>query len=290
MYPNPIRHFFQPRTLDEALEVLREYGDSACILAGGQSLLPQLKARSLTAECVVDINRVAELDSIIEGHGALTVGALVRFSGAASDPLLRSRYSALTDAAGAVGDRQVRNRGTLVGSLVFAAHWGDIAPAAAALNGRLVVTRVTGGQREQRCVQVGDCSLRPGELVVGLSLPQAPAGFGSCYVKHGRVSQDRATLGVAVALTRNPDDCCNAVGITICGIAEKQFHRADAVEGLLSGEKIDNKLIQAAGTRAQETVSMQSDELAAADYRRQLLGVLLPRAVERAWTRAGGSA
>jgi CO/xanthine dehydrogenase FAD-binding subunit len=276
--------------LDEALEVLREYGDSACILAGGQSLLPQLKARSLTAECVVDINRVAELDSITEDRGALTVGALVRFSDAASDPLLKSRYTALADAAGAVGDRQVRNRGTLVGSLVFAAHWGDIAPAAAALDARMVLTRVTSGQREQRLVPVGDCELRAGELVLGLSLPQAPAGFGSCYVKHGRVSQDRATLGVAVALTREPDDHCSAVSIRICGITEKQFHRADAVESLLSGVKINNKLIQAATTRAQETVSMQGDELAAADYRRQVLGVLLPRAIERAWIRAGGSA
>ena len=148
MYPDPIDEYHAPTDLAEALDLLSRFGANAKILAGGQSLLQQMKARLVAPRILVDLNRVRGLDEIRETDSSLEIGALVRFHRAADDETLRRSFTALAEAAASIGDRQVRNRGTLVGSITFAANYGDIAPAALALDAKVVIAGSGAGSRE----------------------------------------------------------------------------------------------------------------------------------------------
>lgn len=287
MYPQVIERYFQPVTPSEVVRLLGEHGTAASLIAGGQSLVPQLKARTRTTQALIDINRVHELDVVAVTSDGLHCGALVRFTHAAQHGAILARWTALAEAAAAIGDRQVRNRGTLLGSLVFAAHWGDIAPAAAALNARVELL----GPDGQRSLALDAFVLAPGrtalghdEFATGIALPHTPAG--SAYLKHGRAAQDRATLGIAVAVHCDERGRCSAVRIAIGGLASHPAQRASAVEQLLDGETLGPALLHEAGTLAAAGLVTQNDELASADYRAQLLRVYLPRALELAAVRS----
>lgn len=289
MYPAPIEQYFQPTTVAETLRLLQEHGAGAHVLAGGQSLLPLLKARTLPARALIDINRVPELAGCQRTAQGLYCGALLRLAEAANHPDIGRDWLALAEAAAAVGDRQVRNRGTVVGSLVFAVHWGDIAPAAAVLAARLCVTGPQGTRevavesfvRGPRLVQ-----LAAHELAVGLLLPPPPPHTGSGYLKHGRVTQDRATVGVAVRLTRSANGTCTAARIAIGGLAQHPICRAFALEARLRDQPLNADLLREIAQLAATTIATHDDELASAAYRRQLLSVYVPRALELAWHRS----
>jgi carbon-monoxide dehydrogenase medium subunit len=283
MYPEPIDEYHAPRNLAEALNLLSRFGANAKILAGGQSLLQQMKARLVAPRILVDLNRVLGLDEIRERDGAVEIGALVRFHRAADDETLRRRFTALAEAAASIGDRQVRNRGTLVGSITFAANYGDIAPAALALDAKVVVEGSGAGSRAQSIDEfvkgVGLLHLSAGEIVTALRVPLPPARSASAYLKHGRVYQDRATLGVAALVAIAETGHCSDVRIAIGGLA-KPVERATAAEDVLRGRPGDTARLTAAGEAAAASLRTQSDELASAEYRTQLLRVQVAKALE----------
>jgi carbon-monoxide dehydrogenase medium subunit len=289
MYPEPIEEYHAPTDLAEALVLLSRGGGSAKLLAGGQSLMQQMKARLIAPQILVDLNRVPGLDEITEADGALEIGALVRFHRAADDGHLRERYSALAEAAAAIGDRQVRNRGTLVGSVAFAANYGDIAPAAAALGAKVVVAGGSGRTRVQPIEDfvrgAGVLDLAPTEIVTALRLPIPSARSGSAYVKHGRVYQDRATIGVAAWVAVDGGGHCVDVRIAVGGLAGP-IERAAAAEKVLRGKVCDTSPLAEAGEAAAASLRTQGDELASAEYRTQLLRVQVPKALEIALGRA----
>jgi CO/xanthine dehydrogenase FAD-binding subunit len=291
VYPEPIAEYHAPRTVAEVLDLLQRQDRRARILAGGQSLMQQLKARSVGTDLLIDINRVAGLDSIAADDRGLALGALVRFAVAASHPALEGAYAALAEAAAAIGDRQVRNRGTLVGSIAFGAHWGDIAPAAAALDGELVIARRQGGAGEaHRSAPLAAHALARDELIVALRLPPAAPGSGSCYLKHGRVAQDRATLGVAAAIVRDRAGRCLKARLAVGGLAGQPFVHAHTVEALVAGKLVDDALLETAGAEAARAIATVADELASADYRTQLLRIYVPRALALAHARGARDA
>lgn len=285
MYPEPIEHYHAPTELSEALQLIAGAGAGAAILAGGQSLMPQMKARTIAPRSLIDINRISGLDAITFDAEAVTIGALVRLATAAKEAGLRGPYAALAEAAAAIGDRQVRNRATLVGSIVFGANYGDIAPAAAVLGGTLVIANaapagaVRNASIEAFVRGVGQCDLRPGDLVTAIRIPLLPASSLSCYLKHGRVAQDRATLGVAVWLDCDAGGACSQLRIAIGGLGSHPIVRASAVEALLEGRRLRPELMQEAGALAAATLTTQTDELASAAYRSQLLRVYVPQAL-----------
>lgn len=289
MYPAPIEEYHAPTSLEGALELLSRHGGSAKILAGGQSLMPHMKARLVAPRILVDINRIAGLDSSRDAGGALEIGALVRLFQAADDARLRRDYGALAEAAAAIGDRQVRNRGTLVGSIAFAANYGDVAPAAAVLDASVVIAR-SGTTRTQPIAEfvkgVAAVDLAAGEMVTALRLPAPAPRSGSAYVKFGRVYQDRAAIGVAVWLAVDAGGRCHGARIAIGGLPAHPFVRVDGAEALLAGKTADGALAAAAGAAAAATVVTQSDELASAAYRTQLILTGVPRALELARERA----
>jgi carbon-monoxide dehydrogenase medium subunit len=284
MYPEPIEHYHAPRTLADALDLLAQAGGDTAILAGGQSLLPLMKARVAKPRVIVDINHVADLDGIrFDADGALEIGALVRLATAAQAPRLTGPRGALADAAAGIGDRQVRNRGTLVGSVVFGANWGDVAPAVAVLDGEVILAHAETGAT--RRIAIGEfmsaayrAHPRRGDLVTAIRLPQPAATSASAYLKHGRVAQDRATLGVAVWLALDDRRACAEIRIAIGGLRQP-IERAGAVEAMLHGQRLSPELMDEAGALAATTLESQSDELASADYRSQLLRACLPRAL-----------
>ena len=283
MYPEPIEEYHAPTDLAEALALLSRLGGSAKVLAGGQSLMQQMKARLVAPRVVVDLNRVRGLDEITEANGTLDIGALVRFHRAADDGLLRQRFTALAEAAAAIGDRQVRNRGTLVGSVAFAANYGDIAPAAAALAAKVVVAGGDTRAREQPIEDfvrgAGVLDMAATEIIVAIRVPVPPARSGSAYVKHGRVYQDRATIGVAAWVAVDGAGHCADVRIAVGGLA-RPIERAAAAEEELRGKVCDSPRLAQAGEAAAASLRTQSDELASAEYRTQLLRVQVPKALE----------
>jgi carbon-monoxide dehydrogenase medium subunit len=287
MYPEPIDEYHAPTDLNEALNLLSRFGVNAKILAGGQSLLQQMKARLVASRILVDLNRVRGLDEIRETDLAVEIGALVRFHRAAEDENLRSRFTALAEAAASIGDRQVRNRGTIVGSVTFAANYGDIAPAALALDAKVVVAGGESGSTREESIDefvkgVGFVHLDPGQMVTALRVPLPPARSASAYLKHGRVYQDRATLGVAVRVVlAAATGHCTDVRIVIGGLA-KPVERATAAEDVLRGHPVDTTRVAAAGEAAATSLQTQSDELASAEYRTQLLRVQVTKALELA--------
>ncbi len=289
MYPEPIEEYHAPTDLTEALALLSRGGGSAKLMAGGQSLMQQMKARLVAPRILIDLNRIRGLDEITEADGALEIGALVRLHRAADDRHLHERFGALAEAAAAIGDRQVRNRGTLVGSVAFAANYGDIAPAAAALGATVVVAGGGGHTREQPIEDfvrgAGVLDLAATEIVIALRVPVPPARSGSAYVKHGRVYQDRATIGVAAWVAVDGAGHCADLRIAVGGLA-RPIERAAAAEEMLRGKVCDAPRLAEAGEAAAASLRTQSDELASAEYRTQLLRVQVPKALEVALGRA----
>jgi carbon-monoxide dehydrogenase medium subunit len=283
MYPEPIDDYHAPTELAEALSLVARLGGEAKLIAGGQSLMQQMKARLVAPRILVDLNRVRGLDALRESADGVEIGALVRLARAAGDATLGARYTALAEAAAAIGDRQVRNRGTLVGSVVFAANYGDVAPAAVALDARAVIAGRARGTRElaveRFVVGVGRVDLAPSELVTALRVPAPPARSASAYLKHGRVYQDRATLGVAVRVALDASGRCADVRIAVGGLT-KPIERAVAAEDVLRGQVCGRERLAEAGDAAARALTTQTDELASAEYRTQLLRVQVAKALE----------
>ena len=282
MYPEPIEHYYTPTTVAEATELLKAHR-SAKLLAGGQSLVPLMKAREIAPRTLIDINRVADFRAIEVEDGRLRIGALVRHRRVASDVSVHQHATALADAADSIGDAQVRNRGTLIGNLVHADHTADMLAPAIALDGTLTITSVSGTTRTQSVdafvLGARACDLADDEIVTAIDFPLASDAEGSCYVKHGRVAQDRATLGVAVRVTIDGKGGRLAARIVVAGVMPRP-----AIVAGIEGTNVDQ-----AGELAASTVATQSDELASAAYRTQLIRVMVPACLRTAFQRAGRS-
>jgi carbon-monoxide dehydrogenase medium subunit len=280
MYPAPFR-YEAPKSLDEALDLLRTYGDGAKILAGGQSLVPMMKLRFATPELLVDINDVPELAYHEVRDGALQVGSLCRHvdlefsSGLESWPLVAA-------AAPLIADPIVRNRGTLVGSVCHADPQGDWASVLLALGGEIVTASRTG----RRVVPMTEFvtgtfqnALRPGEIAVAARLP-VPTGtpFGS-YLKLERRVGDFATVGVAVALQVTGSTVMSA-GIALTGVGASNI-KAVAAEQVLAGSALEPDVVEEAARLAAEIAQPRTDHRGSADYKRHVVRTFVTRALER---------
>ncbi|HTY54979.1 MAG TPA: FAD binding domain-containing protein, partial [Candidatus Binataceae bacterium] len=205
MYPKPIERFFAPSTVSEALKLLGEYRGNAKLIAGGQSLMPMLKIRLLETQCLIDLNRVNGLAEIREDKDELRLGAMVRHADIEANPFIRANYPILNDAARVIGDPQIRNRGTIGGSLVHADPAADYPAALIALDARV---RLTNSSGQSRTIPVSQFFVSPmvtataeDELLTAIHLPKPPARSAGAYVKHSLVSGDFAIISVAAQLT-----------------------------------------------------------------------------------------
>jgi CO/xanthine dehydrogenase FAD-binding subunit len=289
MYPKAIENYFAPTEVAEVLTLLQQYGEQAKLLAGGQSLMPLMKLRLAEPQTIIDLNQVAALDDIREENGRLHIGALARHADVAVHPLILQSYPLLADAARNIGDPQIRNRGTIAGSLVHADPSADYPPAVMALDGQLVVAKAAGGTRT---VALDDFLAGPlmsdigeDELVTRIEIPTPAAHAGGAYAKHSQVAGDFAIISVAAHITLDPSGICRQASIVVGGVMPKPS-RAERAAGLLQGKALDATLLTQAGEAAAEEVETEDDVRASAAYRRQLIRVTVPEVVRQASARA----
>jgi carbon-monoxide dehydrogenase medium subunit len=285
MIPSPF-DYRAPATVDEAVAILAKHGESAKVLSGGHSLIPALKLRLAAPEVVVDLRRIRELASIEAAGDRIRIGALVTHREVAEAPLVRARAPLLAEAARAIGDVQVRNLGTLVGSICHADPAADYPAALLALDAEVVV-RGPRGERSMRAAEflqgLFTTRLGPGEIACSVVIPRArPAS--AAYLKARQSASGFAIAGVAVQLRVEGGRAVEAaIGVT--GAAEKAF-RATAAEDILRGGGLDDGRLEEAATGLAGGLDLLSDIHASAEYRRHLVDVLALRALRLARSRA----
>ena len=277
-----------PTTVDEAVDLLGSVED-ATILAGGQSLVPIMRFRLAEPSNVIDINGVSGLDHLEESDGQLRIGALVRHADVDQSDLIADRYGSFADTAPLVAEPQVRNRGTVVGSVAQADPKGDWGSVLLAHDGE-VVTRGQDGERtipaDEFFVLPYDTSLEEGELVTEVRVEAAAEREGSAYEKLKRKVGDYAMVGVAARVVLGDDDAIERAGIGLTSVGITNL-RSESAADVLEGEVPDAELLRRAGEAASGDAEPQSDEHGDAEYKENMVRVLTQRALVTALDRAG---
>jgi carbon-monoxide dehydrogenase medium subunit len=270
--------YVRPATVDEALQALEDHLGMARVLAGGQSLVPMLGMRLMRPSALVDINGLADELGRIESNGSETViGALVRYATIESSPVVSERLPLLKHIVRYIGDRQVRNRGTIGGALAQADPTGEMALACLVLDAT-IVARTTEGERDIPAADFFAGSyasvLEPEELLVAVRFPMAP---DHCrFFERGRKHNDFAVLSVAVAAGRGEDGGWEGVRIGLGGVNDRPM-LAGAAAAALEGRRWDDAVIGEAAALAMEVVDAPDDARAGAAYREHLVPIHLRR-------------
>lgn len=292
MYPAPIDDYARPATVGEALAVFGRYEEGeAVFVAGGQSLMQAVKARLVRPRCLIDLQAVAGLSGIESGADGVRIGPMTRYAEIARDGRLDGAYGALRDAAARVGDRQVRNRGTLGGSLCWNYVAACMPPVAIALDAVLELTAADGAVRSLAAEDfIGgplETAREENEMLTAVTLPPARANAGSAYRKWGLVTDALPVIGVCVALEVEDGRCARA-RIAVGGLATGP-RRAPAAEVALAGRAPDDSAgIAAALDAAAGEIETQGDLWADPDYRKQLIRSLGAEVTATAFARATG--
>ncbi|MEW5978110.1 MAG: xanthine dehydrogenase family protein subunit M [Acidobacteriota bacterium] len=279
--------YYAPKSVQEALDLLDKHQEEAKVLAGGHSLIPQMKLRLAAPRYIVDIGRIRGLDSIREENGAIVIGALATHHALESSALLQQKCPLLSETAAAIGDVQVRNRGTIGGSLAHADPAADWPAAMLAHDAEFKLVGKAGERRipaEDFFLEMLATTLQANELLTEIRVPRLPARTGGCYLKMAQQASGFALVGVAACLTVDANQVCQQAGIGVTGIAPKAY-RARAVEAALKGRKVDSDLIQKASQKAVEGVEALSDLHASEEFRLHLAKVYTRRALETAFAR-----
>lgn len=269
-----------PEHLTGVLDVLREFGDDAKLVAGGQSLMVMRQQGLISPSVWVDLSRVAGLSGITATDGGVRLGAMTTIRTIERDPTIRAMCPALAQAAAAVGPLQVRNMGTIGGSVAHNAPGADSPPALLALDASATVVGAAGARSlplADLCTGYFETALRPDEVLTEFSLPALPAGARAGYLKFAIRAVDMALVGIAVVLQQE-GDTIRDVRLAIGGAAPVPFRARDA-EAHLRGAKWTEASLREAGRLAARAASPVSDVHASADYRRWLIRALVPRAL-----------
>ncbi len=275
--------YIVPDSLEAAAASLADAGENAKVMAGGHSLLPMMKLRLAQPSVVIDLKRLDSLRQIQVDGGALRIGALVTHHQVETSSDVNENCPLLALTAGSIGDPQVRNRGTIGGSVVHgdpAADW----PAALLALGAEVTLTSSGGSRS---VAAGDfflgpltTAVEPNEILTGLSVPVPAAGARAAYRKVKQKASGFAIVGIAVCL-RTDGDTCTDIGIGVTGLAGTPF-RATAVEDQLRGKTLSADAVAAATAQVAEGVDALGDIHASGEFRAHLARLNTARAIQDA--------
>jgi CO/xanthine dehydrogenase FAD-binding subunit len=282
-------HYDDPRTVDEALALLREHGEDAKVLAGGQSLVPLLNFRLAAPERLVDINRIGELAQLERRDGVLRIGALTRHSAIERSALVARNWGLLSEAVRWVGHPQIRSRGTVGGSVAHADPAAELPVAFAALDARFRV-RSTRGDRvipwQEFFVTHLTTTIEPDELLVEIEVPAIPARTGWAFTEYARRHGDFGLGGAAVQLTIDDSGACRLASIALLAAAPTPV-RATAAEQSLIGVRVDADAAASAARLAVADIQPAGDIHGSTTYRRHLIEALVRRGVVAAAARAG---
>ena len=268
-----------PESLEEAVRMLHENGEDAKLIAGGHSLLPLMKLRLAAPTLLIDLRRVPGLHHIQRENGSWRIGALTRHADVQDAPEL----GVASVAAGLIADQQVRNRGTIGGSLAHGDPASDLPTVLLALDGEVTAR----GPNGERTIAAADLfqdylttALAPDEVVTEVRVPGLE-GYGSSYQKFTRRAEDWSMVGVCALVSRGPDGTCDDVRIGLTHMSATPL-RATAAENALRGRQLDVASIAAAAEQAAEGTDPPGDLNATPDYKRHLARVLTRRALEEA--------
>jgi carbon-monoxide dehydrogenase medium subunit len=289
MYPAAF-DYHAPASVPEAIALLGKLKDDAKLLAGGHSLIPMMKLRLAQPKHLIDLRKIPGLSGVKEDGSVIAIGAMTTHYQVESSALVKSKIPVVSDAASMIGDPQVRNLGTMGGSLAHADPAADMPAVMIALGAELVIE----GARGRRTVKVDDffkglmaTAVGPDEILVEIRVPVPPAGSGASYMKFPHPASRFAVVGVCAALTVDAKGACTKVGVGITGAGTKAV-RAKGVEAGLAGKVLDQATVEAAAGKAAEGVDVQADLQGGVEYKSHLLRVHARRAVEAALKRAKG--
>jgi carbon-monoxide dehydrogenase medium subunit len=277
--------YHRPGTVEEAVALL---GDESRPLAGGHSLLPMMKLRLATPGALVDLGRVAGLDEIARDGDVLRVGAMATHAAVADSAVVQSACPVLAEAAGMIGDRQVRNRGTIGGSLAHADPAADYPSVVTAL-GATITAAGSGGTREISADEffqgIFETALRRGELLVSVAVPVHSNGTGGAYVKHRHPASRYAVAGAAAVVSVEGGNC-TAARVVVGGVTPNPVVVAAAGDALVGSAPTDEAIAAAAAHVPDALGDPLSDSYASGEYRLHLAQVLAKRALAAAFERA----
>lgn len=275
--------YYAPRSLGDAVKFLSAHKDDVKILSGGQSLLPLMKMRLSKPAFIVDIGRIPGLDTITEEGDNLIVGGLVTHAQMENSDLLKKQCPLLPQTATTIADVQVRNRGTIGGSIAHADPAGDMPAAVLALDAEIKCF----GPNGERWVKCGEfflgllmSVLEADEIVTAVRVP-VTSGERTVYLKAAPRSSGFAVVGVAARLALDTAGICRRAAIAITGVTDKAY-RAERVEQMLAGKKLDLPSIEQAAAQATRSIEVIEDINGSAEYRKHLTEVYVARAIEEA--------
>jgi aerobic carbon-monoxide dehydrogenase medium subunit len=289
MYPAAF-DYHTPGTVREAISLLGKLGEDAKLLAGGHSLIPMMKLRLAQPKHLIDLRKVPGLSGIKEDGGTLSIGAMTTQYQIESSKLLQQKCPVIAECAGVVGDPQVRNLGTIGGSLAHADPAADMPAVMIALGAEFVIE----GSKGKRTVKVDDffqglmtTAVGPDEILVEIRVPIPPASSGASYMKFAHPASRFAVVGVCAALTADGSGKCTKAGVGVTGAGTKAV-RAKGVEAGLTGKTLEATAIEAAAAKAAEGVDVQADLQGSVEYKSHLVRVFARRAIEAALKKARG--
>jgi carbon-monoxide dehydrogenase medium subunit len=276
--------YHAPTTLQEALSLLTQYDGEAKILAGGHSLIPIMNLRLAQPKALIDIGKIAGLSGIREEAGTVIIGAMTTHYMVENSALLKQKVPILPETAAVIGDVQVRNRGTIGGSIAHADPAGDFPAAAVALDIQLKAV----GPKGERTISSRDffvdiltTALQPDEILTELRVPAFAARTGSAYEKFPNPASRYAIVGAAAVVTVDGNGVCQKASVGLNGISGKPV-AAVGVEAALVGRHLNDQTIQEAAAKAADGLEPLGDIFASAEYRAHLARVYTKRALARA--------
>lgn len=286
MYPATF-DYYRAKNLKEAVSLLKKKKD-AKLLAGGHSLLPAMKLRVSSPSALIDIGRVKGLDGIKVGKSAIKIGALATHAAVAESKDVKKHCAVLAEAAALIGDLQVRNRGTIGGSLAHADPAADYPTVVVALDADITATSEKGSRKipaRKFFVDLFETALKGSEILTEVSVPVLGKGQGACYLKHRHPASSYAVVGVAAVVTLKNDQVKSAR--LVVGGATPNPLVVSAVEKALAGQKPTAKALgDAAALVGEAIVDPLGDLYASGEYRTHLATVLARRALTEAAARA----
>ena len=290
MKPAPFE-YLAPDSLDAALDLLARSGGEAKLLAGGQSLIPVMNFRLAQPSLLVDLNRLRDLDGLREDGGGLRIGAMTRQRRLERDPLVARLAPLLCEAVPFIAHPQIRNRGTVGGSLAHADPAAELPAVAVALDARLRLQSARG----ERWVEARDffaglfaTVLEPDEMLVEVALPPPPPNTGWAFLEVARRHGDYAQVGIAARVTLDDAGLCREARLVYLSVGDGPVEAREAAR-MLAGTDLSDEAIAAAAEKAsRDEMDPTGDIHASADFKRHLARVLPGRALRRAIVRAGG--
>ena len=287
MIPGPFA-YHRPSTLKEAVGLLAGSGGATKVLAGGHSLIPMMKLRMAMPEGLVDLGGLAELKGIREEAGCIVIGAATTQAQLINSEVLAARLPILREAALQIADPQIRSKGTIGGNVANGDPGNDMPAVMQCLDAVFIIEGPNGERRVPArafYLSVFETDLQPDEVLTALSIPVPPAGHGYAYEKLKRKVGDYATAAAAVVLTM-ANGVVATVSITLTNVGPTPLVAQDAM-AIIAGSSLDRVTLKRAAAAAKAITDPATDGRGTAEYRREMAGTMVERALLKAAARAG---